>query len=445
MKKIVIDGIIGLDVDGEDIRRQLAEASGEDITVEIASPGGFISDGLVIYNELNRYDGNVDTHLVGMVASMATYISMVGNRRTAENNAVFMIHNGSGVAIGDHRDMFKFGNHLDSLTNMIAKEYASKTGAELPDIREAMDNETFYYGDEIKQAGFVHEIIGDPAPEDRSEAVAFAELMVEDCQGKINSPEMIRKDMAALSTMLHVVPEMKVTGFDDRAELRDESWSKSESEARWRRHVGVESNDDLPNAKYDKRFVHITDSGSLTARNFPVFDFKNNQEFVNISAVRNGLSRLPQSGIPAADKPRVERVLQKYLDKFNEEQEETNMDIVELRAQHPDLYEEVVNLGAESERNRVVMLTEMRKKFPKPHSQNVIDTAITEGHTSDELILNLMAADQAAAEVQGDAQAAVTPPPNGDGVPPVADGEMTHSDHVDAMSEKIAKLPGVIA
>lgn len=208
---IRIEGVIGWEVDIEDVREQLEKANGEDVVVNIASPGGVISEGLLIYNELKNYQGNVDTHLMGSVASLASYIAVVGTHRTAENNAIFMIHNGSGLAIGDHRAMFKFGTHLNSLTNIIAKEYAIKSETELSEIRAAMDETTYYYGDEIKEAGFVHEMVGDAEPEDRAEAVAMAELMIEECHKKVNTPELVKKDMAALATMMADEPVSRET------------------------------------------------------------------------------------------------------------------------------------------------------------------------------------------------------------------------------------------
>lgn len=365
---IKIDGIIGWEVDIHDIREQLEAADGKDVVVEIASPGGLISEGLKIYNELKNYKGNVDTHLTGMVASMATYIAMVGKHRTAENNAIFMIHNGSGFAIGDHRLMFKFGNHLNSMTNIIAKEYVAKTGTDLAKIREAMDETTYYYGDEIKDAGFVHEMIGDAAPEDRAEAVALAELMFDACQTKINTPDLIKKDMKALSTLMADEPSMDVNQEIER--LRSD------------------------NLKFKARLKVV--------------------------------------------EPKKEGIV---------------MTLAEFQEKHPDVYKQIVALGlaegvtqgVAQERDRVKMLVEMRAKFPKPHSQKVIDQAIIEGHELNQVSINLMSAEQAAAEVAKAAADAAKPPPNGVDVPLMKDGEMTHSDHLDETGARIASLPGVMS
>jgi len=358
MKIIKIEGIIGWEVEIKDVRDQLEEANGEDVTANIASPGGMISEGLLIYNELKNYQGNVDTHLTGAVASMATYIAMVGKHRTAENNAVFMIHNGSGLAIGDYRVMLKYGAHLDSLTNIIAKEMALKSETELAEIRTAMDETTFYYGDEIKEAGFVHEMVGDEEPEDRAEVVAMAELMIEECQNKVNKPETIKKDMAALATML------------------DENVSRETKKKTFASELNV-------------------------------------------------------------------------IEPKTKKTEVITMTLDELKKEHPELYKELMALGQaegiNQERARVKTLVEMRAKFPKEHSQKVIDTAITEGHELNQVSINLMSADQVAKELEKAKADDATPPGNGaDGAPEMKDGEMTHPDHVDAVSAEIAALPGVM-
>jgi hypothetical protein len=56
---------------------------------------------------------------------------------------------------------------------------------------------------------------------------------------------------------------------------------------------------------------------------------------VNVSAVRNGLARLPQSqGIPADEKTKIENMFQKYLDRYNEEKE-SDMNLQEFLASNP--------------------------------------------------------------------------------------------------------------
>lgn len=369
MHTIKIEGIIGWEIEAKDIREQLEIADGEDVLVEIASPGGLISEGLLIYNTLKNYEGTVNTHLMGAVASMASYITMIGKHRTAENNAVFMIHNGTGIAWGDHHVMFKFGKYLDSLSNVIAKEFAFKSETDLAEIRSAMDETTFYYGDEIKEAGFVHEMVGDVEPEDRAEAVAMAELMIAECQTKINTPEMVKKDMTALATMMADEPDL-VEGKEQIEKFMAEHLAK------------------------------MMLSDKIT-------------------------------------KPKPKQI-----------QEGKAMTLEEMKEKYPELYNQIMALGqaegVTQERERVKLLVEMRAKFPKAHSQKVIDAAIMEGHDLSQVSINLMSADQAAAEVEKVRADEAIPPANGEDVPEMKDGIMTHPDHVDAVGAQIANLPGVM-
>ena len=146
------------------------------------------------------------------------------------------------------------------------------------------------------------------------------------------------------------------------------------------------------------------------------------------------------------------------------------MNLEELKEKHPELYKEIMALGLaegsnkssrevrmdfknlglkegiNQERARVKTLVEMRAKFPKEHSQKVIDQAIVEGHDLNQVSINLMSADQVAAEVQKAIDDKVKPPGNGGGdvAPEMKDGVMTHPDHVDAVSKEIANLPGVM-
>jgi ATP-dependent protease ClpP protease subunit len=100
-KKIVISGIIGdFGLESIDIRNLLDEADGEDIFVEINSPGGIVKDGLEIYHMLQNYSGNVHSHIVGMAASMASIIPLASDKITAEESTVWMIHNPIGVLLG---------------------------------------------------------------------------------------------------------------------------------------------------------------------------------------------------------------------------------------------------------------------------------------------------------------------------------------------------------
>lgn len=108
-QKISIRGIIGFDVTAQDIREQFKTAAGEDVILEINSPGGDLLDGIDIYNQIKQYEGKVTAHIFGMAASAASYLAVAADSIRAEDNSVFMIHNAWLIAIGDYKEMQKVG------------------------------------------------------------------------------------------------------------------------------------------------------------------------------------------------------------------------------------------------------------------------------------------------------------------------------------------------
>lgn len=214
-KKIVIDGIIGWDIYGSKMRRMLKEADGEELEIEISSPGGFVYDGIEIFNLIRDYSRNqakVTTKLIGLAASMASYIALAGDELIAEDNAVFMIHNVWGFVIGDYQDMNKTAKEFEGLTNLLAKQYAKKSGKSLKTIRELMDDETFYYGEEAKEAGFVDEIIegsGENSEiiedEDKEIAESLAKQRVNNMFESMQKSEKYKRDIEKAAAWINTI------------------------------------------------------------------------------------------------------------------------------------------------------------------------------------------------------------------------------------------------
>ena len=203
MKIFDVSGIIGWHVTPQDVREFLTEAKGEPVRFDIASPGGFVMPGLVIFNLIRDYGGETEVRLMGLAASMASYIALAADRRTAHDNAVFMIHNVLGFAGGDHRELRATADIFDKLSNLLAREYAKVTGKPLDEIRGLMDDTTFLFGDEIVDNGFVHEIIQTEDAGDREEAVAVAQGQFDDCVAQMKTHEAAATDLTQAAAYLN--------------------------------------------------------------------------------------------------------------------------------------------------------------------------------------------------------------------------------------------------
>ncbi len=93
---------------------------GEPVTIEIYSPGGSVTDGLALYDQLmrmRRQGTRVTTHGTGLVASMAAVLLQAGDERILDSRAKLLIHEGSSVmqgrfSVGEQEDYRTFSNML---------------------------------------------------------------------------------------------------------------------------------------------------------------------------------------------------------------------------------------------------------------------------------------------------------------------------------------------
>jgi len=159
MKKITISGVIGWDVEADDVRQALAEANGGDVELLISSPGGLVSACLEMFNLIRNYPGHTTARLTGFAMSAASYIPLAADKVIAEDNAVYMIHNVHGGVWGDHNYILKYGKDTAALSMMMAGAYVRFTGKGLAEITSMMDEETYFYGEAIVDAGFAHELV----------------------------------------------------------------------------------------------------------------------------------------------------------------------------------------------------------------------------------------------------------------------------------------------
>lgn len=125
------------------------------ITVRINSPGGSVSDGLAIYNSLRARASSVKTVVDGYALSAASIIALAGRTLEMPRNAIFMMHNPSGFADGDANTMRKMASLLDTHRDALATIYQAKSGKPLDEIKAAMEEETWFTGEEAHAYGFV--------------------------------------------------------------------------------------------------------------------------------------------------------------------------------------------------------------------------------------------------------------------------------------------------
>lgn len=128
-----------------------------DVLLRINSPGGSVWDGLAIHNTI-KSRGNVDAIVDGVAFSIASVIACGARKLTMPRNALFMIHDPWGFAQGNADDMRQAAKTLDAHRDAIATVYQDKTGAALDEVKAWMAEESYYTGEEARNAGFADEV-----------------------------------------------------------------------------------------------------------------------------------------------------------------------------------------------------------------------------------------------------------------------------------------------
>jgi len=132
------------------------------LRVRINSPGGSVFEGIAIANALRSHPANVVIQVDSVAASIASVIAMAGDRVEMAPNAMLMIHDASGVCLGNASDMEEMAQLLDLISDNIADAYVSKAGGTREQWREAMRAETWYLPDSAVEAGLADEALATP-------------------------------------------------------------------------------------------------------------------------------------------------------------------------------------------------------------------------------------------------------------------------------------------
>ena len=141
-------------------QKELSAVTASQIDLHINSPGGEVFDGITIYNLLKQHPATITTYIDGIAASIASVIALVGDKVVMAENALYMMHNPSGMVVGNANDMRSMADVLDKVRGSMLKVYSGKSGKEDQDIVPLLDAETWMNADEALEAGFIDEIGG---------------------------------------------------------------------------------------------------------------------------------------------------------------------------------------------------------------------------------------------------------------------------------------------
>lgn len=205
MKKIPIKGVIIPDaqqwiydlfdmpaVSPQLISKQLSDANGDEIEVEINSGGGDVFAGSEIYTAIKDYKGNSIVKIVGIAASAASVVATAGKKVMMSPTAQLMIHNVSTYAGGDYHDMEHTAEVLKNANKTVSNAYRLKSGMAEADLLALMDKETWLSPQKALELKLIDEIMFDTGMQLTAACYNAGMLPPEVIQKCLSNPQMLK-------------------------------------------------------------------------------------------------------------------------------------------------------------------------------------------------------------------------------------------------------------
>ena len=138
-----------------------AQDSEKDIYLYINSPGGSVTAGLAIFDTMNFIKADVQTIVMGMAASMGSFLLTAGEKgkRFALPNAAIMIHQPLGGAQGQATEIEIAARHILQTRERLNKILSERTGQPIEVIEKDTDRDNFMTAQEAKDYGLIDEIM----------------------------------------------------------------------------------------------------------------------------------------------------------------------------------------------------------------------------------------------------------------------------------------------
>ncbi|MBX5112696.1 head maturation protease, ClpP-related [Rhizobium lentis] len=158
--EIILYGFVGdsfwdLGFTSREVIDALAEIGRDtDVVVRLNSGGGYIDEGVAIFNAFSAHKGKVTVIVDALAASSASIIAMAGEERIMRKGSLMMIHDPASVVWGTSTDMEKMAETLEKYAANMVSIYADVSGEDPDDIRADMKNELWLSAEEAVERGY---------------------------------------------------------------------------------------------------------------------------------------------------------------------------------------------------------------------------------------------------------------------------------------------------
>lgn len=196
-------------ITAEDFNRRLAGLGDvRHLTVRLNSLGGDLYTALAIERSLRAMPAEVTVRVDGIAASAASVIACAGDEVVVGPGSMFMVHAGQLGLSGYYSvaELEALTARMQSGIAAMCNVYAEKTGQSLEQVRQWVDAETWFVGQEIVDAGFADRLDAAEADEEPTDETEDGLLMVAGVAHDVSQLEHVPTRAARIAAMAASVP-----------------------------------------------------------------------------------------------------------------------------------------------------------------------------------------------------------------------------------------------
>lgn len=145
-------------VEAKQFQADLAKITAPTIDVSINSPGGDVFQAIAILNMLRGCGKTINTKVLGIAASAASYIMLAGHKRSMPENTMQMVHNASVGAWGNAEELGEMVEVLNKVDANLHATFVSRSGQTAEKVAELLSKDRYLTAKECLELGLCDEV-----------------------------------------------------------------------------------------------------------------------------------------------------------------------------------------------------------------------------------------------------------------------------------------------
>lgn len=155
----VFDEIGFWGIQAADFAREVKAISAPKIKLFINSPGGSVFDAVMMFNALAKSGKDIEVHVMGIAASAASYLAMVGAKIVMPANTFMFLHNPLNVVYGNADEMREMADVLDKIGASMTATYAKRFKGDEAALKAILAAESYLTAAECLEHGLCDEVV----------------------------------------------------------------------------------------------------------------------------------------------------------------------------------------------------------------------------------------------------------------------------------------------